>query len=102
MLMKNTQVASTPKVRFPEPLGRIDSQPRPLPSVVSRCVYYLQTCILQNILSFVIMQDCDRVFNTKEGVWKRRHLTQEISEEGHSQEDDTAQGPGKSYGSEEA
>ena len=102
MLMKNTQVASTPKVRFPEPLGRIDSQPRPLPSVVSRCVYYLQTCILQNILSFVIMQDCDWVFNTKEGVWKRCHHTQERSAEGHSEEDDTAQGTGKCYGSEGA
>ena len=41
----SAQVASTPKIRFPEPLGRMDSQPRPLPSVVSRCILFIKVCI---------------------------------------------------------
>ena len=46
--------------------------------------------ILQNILPIVIMQDCDRVINTKEGVWKKRHHTQKRSAEGNTEEDDAA------------
>ena len=70
----------------------MDSQPRPLPCVVSRFVYYLKVQ-----MSIVIMQDGDQVINTKEGVWKRQHHTQETSAEGNAEEDDAAQGTWECY-----
>ena len=48
-------------------------------------------------MSIVIMQDGDQVINTKEGVWKRQHHTQETSAEGNAEEDDAAQGTWECY-----